>query len=97
MQQDRILTQVDKMVAAGRLTDDEAARLRAAEGSGAFDAVVAEIRLRHARAHMDAAVADGEMTRQEADGYATLIGHGEHPQGLRARLAGRRRTRTTEN
>jgi hypothetical protein len=91
MHQDRILKQVDKMLASGRVTDHEAARLRGAEGTEEFEGVVAEIRLRHARAHLDAAVVEGEMTTHEAEDYATRIGQGEHPKGLRARLAQHRR------
>ena len=87
MQQDRILKQVDTMVASGRVTDDEAARLREAQGTDEFEAVVVEIRLRHARTHMETAVAAGEMTIHEAQDYALRIGQGEHPKGLRARLA----------
>ena len=82
----RIIEQLDKMVASGRITDAEATRLRATEGTAAFDAVVGEIRARHAGTHMEAAIAEGEMSQKEADGYLERLRRGEHPQGLRASL-----------
>ena len=86
MKQDRIVGQLDKMVASGRITEEEAERLRATEGSADFDAAVGQIRVRHAGAHMDKAIAEGEMTQEEADGYVERLRGGEHPEGLRARL-----------
>jgi|SRR5579863_7008013 len=86
MNQDRIIEQVDKMVASGRITDDEAARLRATKGTADFDAAVGAIRARHASAQMDGAIAEGEMTPEEADSYLERLRSGEHPKGLRARL-----------
>ncbi len=86
MKEARIIEQVDKMVESGRITKDEAVRLRATEGTAEFDAVVGEIRARHAGAHMEVAIADGEMSQEEADGYLERLRSGEHPKGLRARL-----------
>jgi hypothetical protein len=86
MKNDRIVQQLDRMVASGAITDDEAAQLRAAEGTPAFDVVVGSIRARHAGAHMEAAVAGGTMSQEEADGYLARLRSGEHPEGLRARL-----------
>jgi hypothetical protein len=48
MRQDRIIEQVDKMLASGRITDEEAAQLRATEGTADFEAAVGAIRARHA-------------------------------------------------
>jgi hypothetical protein len=87
MNERRIIGQIDKMVTSGRITEDEAVRLRAAEGRPEFDVAVGEIRARHAGAHMEGAVRAGEMSRQEADGYLERLRSGEHPKGLRARLA----------
>jgi polyhydroxyalkanoate synthesis regulator phasin len=87
MNQDRIIEQIDKMVAAGRITEEEAASLRAAEGTPAFDEAVGAIQARHAAGKLDAAVAAGDMTRGEADAYVEQLQHGEHPKGLRARLS----------
>jgi hypothetical protein len=35
MRQERIIEQIDKMVASGRITEEEAAQLRATEGTAA--------------------------------------------------------------
>lgn len=86
MKQERIIQQVDKMVNSGRITEEEAARLRATEGTADFDAAVADIRARHAGNHMESAIDSGEMSREEADGYLERLHQGEHPDGLRARL-----------
>jgi polyhydroxyalkanoate synthesis regulator phasin len=86
MRQERIIEQVDKMVASGRITEEEAAQLRATEGTAEFDAAVGAIRARHAGAHMEAAIADGEMSKEEADDYLERLREGEHPKGLRTRL-----------
>jgi polyhydroxyalkanoate synthesis regulator phasin len=93
MREDRIIEQVDKMVASGRITEDEAARLRATEGTAEFDAAVGAIRARHAGVQMEAAVAGGEMSRDEANGYLDRLRNGEHPKGLRAKLRMHRRPR----
>jgi len=86
MRQKRIVEQIDKMVRSGRITEEEAERLRAAEGTPDFDAAVAAIRTRHAGPRIDAAVADGAMSQEQADGYLEHIRKGEHPRGLRAML-----------
>jgi hypothetical protein len=86
MQEKRIMQQLDKMVASGRITPEEAARLRAAEGTPEFEGAVSAIRVRHASAHVEAAVADGAMGQEEADGHLGRLREGEHPEGLRARL-----------
>jgi hypothetical protein len=90
MKPERIIQQVDKMVNSGRITEEEAARLRATEGTADFDAAVADIRARHAGNHMESAIDRGEMSREEADGYLERLRGGEHPEGLRARLRGHR-------
>jgi hypothetical protein len=35
---------------------------------------------------MPSAIADGEMTQEEADAYLDQLRRGDHPRGLRARL-----------
>jgi len=87
MKRDRVIGQLDKMVTSGRVTESEAARLRATEGTPEFDAAMGDIRARHARAQMDAAIKAGEMSQEEADAYLERLRTGEHPKGLRARLA----------
>jgi hypothetical protein len=91
MNEKRVIEQLDKMVAAGRVTEDEAARLRAAQGTGDMDSVMGEIRARHAAPQLESAVLAGEMTREEADHQLELLEKGEHPKGLRARLRAHRR------
>ncbi len=86
MKQERIIEQVHKMVKSGRITADEAARLRTTESTADFDAEVAAVRTRHVSAHMDIAIAEGEMSKEEADGFLERLRSGEHPEGLRARL-----------
>ena len=55
----RSIEQLEKMAASGRITPEEAARLRAGAGAPEFDAVMGTIRARHAQSHADAAVAPG--------------------------------------
>lgn len=87
----RLVERLDHMVEAGRVTEDEAGRLRAANGPAEFDDVVRAIRVRHATARLDAAVEDGEMSEEEADGLLVRLRNGEHPRSLRAHLAKFRR------
>jgi hypothetical protein len=79
----RLLDRLDGMVAKGRITEVEAAAVRAADTPAAFDAAVASIRTRHAAPHLDAAVEDGSLTESEAAGYRARLARGEHPRGLR--------------
>jgi len=82
----RLVERLDTMVESGRVTEQEAGRLRAARGPGEFDDVVRGIRLRHAGTRLHDAVVDGSMSQEEADGYLERLGNGEHPRGLRAHL-----------
>jgi polyhydroxyalkanoate synthesis regulator phasin len=88
MDPQRMMERLDAMVANGRITAEEAAQLRAAEGTPAFDDVVARIRARHAQAHTDPAVADGRMSREEADGLLERVLAGEHSTELRKEVRG---------
>ena len=83
---DRVLGALDRMVDAGRLTEPEADALRTAADAAEFNHAVREIRARHAGVKLDAAVADGSMTRAEADDFLDRVRHGEHGGGLRSRL-----------
>jgi L-alanine-DL-glutamate epimerase-like enolase superfamily enzyme len=83
---DRILGALDRMVQAGRLTEREAEALRTAADASEFNHAVWHIRARHAGVKLDAAVADGSMTRVEADDLLDRLRHGEHGGGLRSRL-----------
>ena len=86
MKEERILQQLDTMVASGRITEDEAADLRAATGTDQFERAVGAIQARHAGEHMESAIAAGEMTPEEANAYLDRLRRGDHPKGLRARL-----------
>ena len=86
MNESRILQQLDKMVASGRMTEAEAEALRSAQGTPEFDKVLGGIRARHASAYLDEAVEGGQMTKDEAEEELQKLRKGEHPKGLRARL-----------
>jgi len=83
----RIAGQADRLVAAGRLTADEAQRLRAAPDVSRAEQVVREIRARHASERLDAAVAEGAMSRHEADDLLARVRGGEHSRALRSHLS----------
>jgi hypothetical protein len=83
---DRLLARLDHMVESGRLTDDEALRLRAAAEPGEFHHAVRDIRVRHAAMKLDAAVADRSLSRVDADGLLDRLRRGEHGRPLRAHL-----------
>lgn len=61
------LDQLDDMVEAGRLTQEEADELRAAAEAGTLDEALQELRLEHLKARLDEAVADGRITQEQAD------------------------------
>jgi hypothetical protein len=86
----RMMERLDAMVANGRITAEEAAQLRASEGTAAFDDVVAHVRARHAQAHTDPAVAEGTMSQEEADGLLRRVLAGEHSAQLRKLVRGKR-------
>lgn len=85
----QLLDNLDKMVAAGRVTKVEAERLRAAAKPGDFDDAARDIRRRHVTAKVDAAVEDGSLSNQEAEAILERLQNGEDPRflrGLRRRL-----------
>jgi hypothetical protein len=84
----RLIESLDRMVASGRVTEEEAVRLRAASSSAEFDAAVREIRVRHATPKLVAAVEGGTMTQADADTALEQLRAGEHSGTLRARLHG---------
>jgi len=85
----RMMKRLDAMVAKGRITTEEAAQLRATEGTPEFDHVLAGIRARHAQAHTDPSVAEGRMSQEEADAYLERVRGGEHSRGLRMHIRGK--------
>jgi hypothetical protein len=88
MNEERIVARLDALVASGRVTDEEAALLRAAEGTAQFDGVLAAIRARHAQVHTDDAVAADRMSPDEADALLGRVRAGEHSRELRAHIKG---------
>jgi polyhydroxyalkanoate synthesis regulator phasin len=86
----RVIKRLDRMVDSGRLTDEEADRIRAAREPGEFDRVARDISVRHAQARVSAAVADGSITKQDAAEFVERLKTGEHPRSLRAHLPGLR-------
>ena len=79
------------MVRAGRLTEEDAARLIAAENSGEFEDAAREIQLKHARARVTAAVEEGGLTEKEAQAILERLERGEDPRFLRGLRRGSRR------
>ncbi len=78
-----LVERLDKMVAAGRLTEEEAGRLRAAAGSGELDDAAREIQLKHARARVREALEGGHLSQEEADAIFCRLEDGEDPRFLR--------------
>jgi hypothetical protein len=88
MQPERIIERLDAMVPSGRLTAEEASRLRATAGTPEFDDAMAAIRGRHAQVHTDAAVAAGTMSPEDAASSLARVRDGEHSPELRRRIRG---------
>lgn len=84
----RLLGRLDTLVKAGRVTSQEAARLRSAANPGESDATITDIRVRHTANELDSAVDGGRMTRQEADAFLERLRQGEHSSALRSHLRG---------
>ena len=78
---DRMLERIDAMVQAGRLTEDEAERLRRADPSRRDD-IIREIRLRHAQAKLHTALEEGRMTQTEVEDVLDKVANGERPRFL---------------
>jgi polyhydroxyalkanoate synthesis regulator phasin len=83
---ERLVERLDHMVDSGRMTDLEAQRLQAAGDTGEFDDVVVDIRVRHAASKLGAAVEEGRLSREEANGFLERVRNREHPRSLRAQL-----------
>ena len=86
---DRVERRLDKMVEAGRVTADDAERVRTAESPDERDAAVTAIRAQHVRARIDEAVAEGRLSEQDAAGLCQQLDAGQDPQqipGLRQAL-----------
>jgi hypothetical protein len=89
MDPQRMMERLDAMTQSGRITPEEAAQLRATEGTPEFDHVIAGIRARHAQAHTDPAVAEGRMSEEDAEVYLERVRGGEHSRELRTHIRGK--------
>jgi hypothetical protein len=86
---DRLERRLDKMVDAGRVSADDAERVRTAASSDEREAAVTAIRTQHVRARIDEAVVDGRLSEEQAAGLRQLLDGGQDPQqipGLRQAL-----------
>lgn len=79
--------QLRRMVERGRLTEAEAEALSAAEGPTERARAMSALRSRHAGDRLDEAVADGSISRPEADGLLARVRSGEHSRALRSLIA----------
>ena len=93
---ERLLERLDKMVEAGRITNEQAERLRAAQ-PGERDDTVQEIRLNHIRAKLVGAVEEGRLTQSEADDILGRVAEGEQPRFLGRLQRARVEPSTPEN
>jgi len=71
------------MVAAGRLTKEEAQRMRAASTAGEREEVARAVQMRHARSRLKEAVDGGRLTPAEAEALVERLDHGEDVSILR--------------
>ena len=78
----QILRRLERMVATGRVGEDDAAQLRAAADSGGLDTAVVELRRKHATARVDAAVERGRLGEDEARRILERLESGEDPRQL---------------
>ena len=69
-----------RLVTAGRITADDAARVRAAADGGDLEGELRRIRLAHVRARLDAAVLDGRMSDDEAAEVIARVEADEDPR-----------------
>jgi polyhydroxyalkanoate synthesis regulator phasin len=83
----RVPRRLDRLVASGRMTPSEAQRLETAAGPAELDEALTAVRVRHASAVLDQAVASGGVTRDEADLYLLRMKSGEHSADLRREIA----------
>jgi hypothetical protein len=89
MDPQRMMERLDAMVESGRITPEEATRLRATKGTEEFDDAVAAIRARHAGEHAAASVRDGHISQDDADALLDRVRQGEHSPELRKQIRSR--------
>lgn len=76
-----------RMVAAGRVTTEEAQRVRDAQTDDERAAAIRTIQVRHARERLATAVAAGELTAAEADAACQSLDGGGDLHEVRQLLA----------
>ncbi len=86
----QILERIDTMLAAGRITEKDAARLRSAADRGGLEEALQEIRLRHAKGRIAEALSSGLLTTEGARAAVERLDNGEDPRTV-LRLAHRAR------
>ena len=82
----RMASRIDKMLAAGRITEEEADRVRAAAESGDLGTAVNEIRARHVREWVAHQVQAGHLSQADADEVLERAERGEDPGSIRSAL-----------
>ena len=80
MDQQRVLQRVDTMLAAGRITADEATQLCDAAESGTLEVALEELRRNHARARLATAVDREKVNAEEARVARDRLDAGEDPR-----------------
>jgi aconitase B len=93
----QLLRRVDKMLEAGRISEDDAARLWAAAESGGLDEAIAEVRRKHVEARVLGAVESHRLSSEEATAILGRLEDGEDPRRLVRGLQSPRQGRDTEH
>ena len=88
---ERLLPRLDAMVQRGRITEEEAQRVRAAGTDEERASALDVIRRRHVRERIADSVAGDEMSEAEATQMLDRVERGEDPRELRTQM--RRRGR----
>ena len=71
---------------SGRMSEEEAAALESADTDEAREAIMRRVRARHAAARLEAAVAAGDISADEADTLIEEVRRGDHSSALRRRI-----------
>jgi hypothetical protein len=75
----QLLDRVDNMVRAGRISEEDGDRLRAAATSGDLDEAIADVRRKHAGARVAQAVESGRISPEDGAVLLERIERGEDP------------------
>jgi hypothetical protein len=80
----QLIDNLARLVANGRVTEEEYEQLLGADESRDFESVLESIRRRHAKAAIEEAVEKGSMTREEGAAILERLDSGEDAHSLRA-------------